>query len=359
MKKTFILLLLFTPAIAAFPQKKNLRLGQLSGYVTLACNFHTHTIFSDGEVWPTVRLDEAEQYGLDVIAFTDHIEYIPHKDYVSTDLNAAWNIAKEEGVKRDIIVIHGTEITRKMPPGHMNALFISDANKLKDDNFMKVIEEAISQGAFIQWNHPGWKAQRPDGIPRMDSVHHELISKRWLHGIEVYNYTEFYPDVINWCLEYNLAMTGNTDIHGPVGSEETGKEQSHLPMTLVFAKNRTETDVKEALFDGRTLVWFGDTIAGRKDLAKDFFLSSIEFGKVYYHNDKSKYRFVTNKTDIPYSLSISPSGSDVSPIRISIPANSSARLRLPKESNSFLRVTVENVIVGKGENLKLELNPAD
>ena len=356
MKKTTIILLFFALGIAAFSQKKLLRLGEVSGYVTLACNFHAHTIFSDGEVWPTVRLDEADQNGLDVIAFTDHIEYLPHKEYVSTDLNAAWKIAKEEGLKRDIIVVHGAEITRKMPPGHLNALFIQDAGKLTDTNFMKVMEEAIAQGAFMQWNHPGWKAQRPDGIPRMDSIHRALISKKWLHGIEIYNYTEFYPDVINWCLEYNLAMTGNTDIHGPVGTEETGKGLSHLPMTLVFAKSRTEGDVKEALFAGRTLVWFGDSLAGKKDMAKEFFLSSIELSKSYYQNDKSSYRNITNRTDIPYTLVITPSGSDVSPVRIRIPENSSARLRLPKEGANLLQVTVENVFVGKGEYLKVEID---
>ena len=254
MKKSILIFLFFTLTAASFPQKKILRLGEVPGFVTLTGEFHQHTIFSDGEVWPTVRLDEAEKYGIDVVAFTDHIEYLPHKDYVSTDLNAAWSIAKEEGLKRNLIVVHKAEITRKMPPRHMNALFIQDANKLTDTSFMKVIEEAVAQGAFIQWNHPGWKAQRPDGIPKMDPVHRELIKKKWLHGIEIYNYSDFYPDVMNWCLEYNIAMMGNTDIHGPVGTEETGKGQSHLPMTLVFAKTRTESDVKEALFSGKTLV---------------------------------------------------------------------------------------------------------
>ena len=324
MKRTVFLVLFAVLGLTTFPQKKLFHLGKVPGYITLTCEFHQHTIFSDGEVWPTVRLDEAEKYGIDVVAFTDHIEYLPHKDYVSTDLNAAWKIASGEGHKRDVLVVHSAEITRKMPPGHMNALFIQDAGKLTDTSFMKVVEEAIAQGAFIQWNHPGWKAQRPDGIPKMDPVHTELIRKNWLHGIEVYNYTDFYPDVMNWCLEYDLAMTCNTDIHGPAGMEETGKGESHLPMTLVFAKAKTEIDVKEALFAGRTLVWFGDTLAGRKDLATEFFLSSVEFGTIYYRDDKYFYRNIYNRTDIPYSLSVVPSGSGDSSVRISMPPNSSA-----------------------------------
>ena len=43
-----------------------------------------HTVFSDGSVWPNIRVMEAKKDGLDVIATTEHLEYqswiddIPH-----------------------------------------------------------------------------------------------------------------------------------------------------------------------------------------------------------------------------------------------------------------------------------------
>ena len=46
----------------------------IPGYVTLKCDFHIHTVFSDGLVWPTVRTEEAWRQGLDAIAITDHNE---------------------------------------------------------------------------------------------------------------------------------------------------------------------------------------------------------------------------------------------------------------------------------------------
>lgn len=52
----------------------------IPGYQTLVGDFHIHTVFSDGLVWPTVRVDEAVREKLDVIAFTDHIEYLPFKE---------------------------------------------------------------------------------------------------------------------------------------------------------------------------------------------------------------------------------------------------------------------------------------
>ena len=44
-------------------------------YETLKCDFHTHTVFSDGLVWPDARIYEAWQEGLDAIAITDHIDF--------------------------------------------------------------------------------------------------------------------------------------------------------------------------------------------------------------------------------------------------------------------------------------------
>ena len=53
------------------------------------------------------------------------------------------------------MVINGQEITRKMPPGHINAIFLEDANPLLDlEDSVKGIIEANEQGAFVFWNHP-------------------------------------------------------------------------------------------------------------------------------------------------------------------------------------------------------------
>ena len=43
-------------------------------YQTLAVDLHTHSVFSDGHVWPNIRVAEALQDGLDAIAITEHLE---------------------------------------------------------------------------------------------------------------------------------------------------------------------------------------------------------------------------------------------------------------------------------------------
>jgi hypothetical protein len=94
MKTRIILIsIILTVALTVQAQRKMLSVPELPGYVTLKCDFHMHTVFSDGNVWPTVRVGEAWRDGLDAISITDHIEYQPNKQYVPTDHSAAWKIA--------------------------------------------------------------------------------------------------------------------------------------------------------------------------------------------------------------------------------------------------------------------------
>ncbi|NNE02167.1 MAG: PHP domain-containing protein, partial [Eudoraea sp.] len=51
----------------------------IDGYVTLKADLHQHTVFSDGEVWPTIRVMEALRENLDAISLTEHLEYQPHE----------------------------------------------------------------------------------------------------------------------------------------------------------------------------------------------------------------------------------------------------------------------------------------
>ncbi|MCX6616897.1 MAG: hypothetical protein NTZ98_12470, partial [Acidobacteria bacterium] len=67
--KTAFLLALFLCSLAAAQQTRTpLPVPDIPGYKTLKADFHMHTIFSDGNVWPTVRVGEAWRDGLDVIA---------------------------------------------------------------------------------------------------------------------------------------------------------------------------------------------------------------------------------------------------------------------------------------------------
>jgi hypothetical protein len=135
------------------------------GLSLVSTDLHIHTTFSDGSVWPNIRVEEALKEGLDLISITDHLEYQPHrKDLPNPDRNRSFHIAEDTAKKSKLTVIRGAEITRSMPPGHINAVFIQDANKLLfPDDPLAGIEEANRQKGFVFWNHPNWEAQRKDG----------------------------------------------------------------------------------------------------------------------------------------------------------------------------------------------------
>ena len=52
--------------------RKMILVPEIDGYLTLKGDFHMHTVFSDGSVWPDTRVEEAWSDGLDAIAITDH-----------------------------------------------------------------------------------------------------------------------------------------------------------------------------------------------------------------------------------------------------------------------------------------------
>lgn len=237
-----------------------------------------------------------------------------------------------------------------MPPGHFNALFIKDATLIARDSVWDSFEAAIKQGAFLQWNHPGWKSQQPDGIPKIYEIHKRLLNNGWLHGIEFFNDSEYYPLVFEMCKQNNIALMGNSDAHGVIS--EIYNRDANRPMTLVFAKERSHDSLKEAMFAGRTMVYFRDVLAGKEEYAKPFFYQCISVGKPYYQNEKSLFFEVTNKSDIPFYLI---NGVANAPAFITLAANSVTRVVLSKNVKVPLQYDVRNVLTGEKEVLRIEL----
>ena len=276
----------------------------LPGYVTLKCDFHIHTVFSDGLVWPTVRAEEAWREGLDAIAITDHIEYQPHKADVSTNHNRAYEIARGAGANLDLLVVKGSEITRQMPPGHFNAIFLTNSTSLAVTNWREAIEAAFQQGAFLFWNHPGWEAQITNGLVIWYPEHTELYEKGLLHGIKVVNTREYYPEAHRWAIEKKLTMLSNSDVHNPLNLDYHVHQGDHRPLTLVFAKDRTLEAIKEALFARRTVVYSGDRLIGDEQFLRPLFTGSIQIKNSSF-NLKGKQRVwvqIHNHSDLDFLL---------------------------------------------------------
>jgi 3',5'-nucleoside bisphosphate phosphatase len=336
-KLSLLVVLLITILILpAFSQKaKKYTIPDIPGYVTLKGDFHMHTVFSDGLVWPTVRVGEAVNEGIDIIAVTDHIEYRPHLKDIPSDLNRSYDIEKPVAEKSNILLVKGAEITRSMPPGHFNALFITDANALAKEDFKEVVKEAKKQGGFIMWNHPGWKAQQPDKIQWFD-IHTWLLDNGLMNGIEIYNDREYYRPVFEWALKKKMTIFANSDSHGPMGYS-FDLVNSHRPITLVFAKERTLESVKEALLARRTAAFTENMVRGREEWLRPLFNACVEIKR------KDKSISLNNKSDIEFEIE----------------DNTGTLFKLePKASDSFnsnkkVILTIKNFEIAPGKYLEI------
>jgi hypothetical protein len=258
-------------------------------------------VFSDGSVWPDIRVGEAILDGLDAIAVTDHLEYQPHEDDIPhPDRNRSFDVATEFAEGTDLIVIRGAEVTRDMPPGHSNAVFLEDVNPLNVDDYMDAFRAAREQRAFVFWNHPMWEAQVPSGIASLTDLHRQLIADGLLQGIEVVNMHEYSDEALQIALDYNLTMLGNSDVHGLIDWMFEVPDGGHRPVTLVFARERTAASLKAALFAGRTVVYFDDHLVGREEYVRPLLEASIVAGAAAYERaDRSILRVeVENRSDV-------------------------------------------------------------
>ena len=245
-------------------------------YKTLVVDLHTHSVFSDGHVWPTVRIAEAQKDGLDGIAITEHLEFQPHiSDLPHPDRNRSFEEAKRAAGNLDLVIIPGVEITRQGDPGHINAIFVKDANPLvkqrqgqgeilaKEDMFA-TRKEAEAASAKVTQLFPGahqiehegrmvWMPFESQAMylaltnyahattlnartalqdaseqgaftfwnhPSFETVDSELnkfhaaaVKDEILNGIEIVNGDRYYENAHRLALKHNLAFIGTSDVH--------------------------------------------------------------------------------------------------------------------------------------------------
>ncbi|MEN8225672.1 MAG: PHP domain-containing protein [Bacteroidota bacterium] len=320
----------------------------IPGYHTLVCDFHMHTVFSDGLVWPTVRIEEAIKEGLDAISITEHIEY--QNSYLAGDHNQSFNIAKKRADKKGLILIKGAEITRSMPPGHFNAIFLEDANTLDVESWQDALRIANEQGAFVFWNHPGWR--QPDEIPIWYEEHSWLLSKGWIQGIEIVNETSYYPLAHQWALDSNLCMLGNSDVHDALYMFFDPCNGEHRPVTLVFAKERTAEGIREALDNKRTAIYFKNSLYGNEEFLKPLFLASVtELVGVTTGAHADPVYCLQNNSSMTFELAHADNkGIESEPFLLSpseiIESNSGFL-------NTYAKVIIKNVWIAPGKNIEI------
>jgi len=284
--KKLIILFFINISLVNYSQTRKLFFLNPPDTHVISSDLHIHTVFSDGEVWPSIRIKEARRDSLDLISMTEHLEYLSYKnDLKITDRNRSYNISKAL-LKKDepLIIVNGSEITKPMPPGHFNAIFVKN-----------------KQGAFVFWNHPNWIENRDDGIAKFDEIHQRLLEKKLFHGIEVVNEHTYSEEALALALDNNLTIMGTSDIHGLIDWTFDKEKKQHRPITFILSKNRTIKSIRDALFNQKTFVWHRDILIGKEENISPVVSENLKITSLGYYKKIVTIK-IQNKSVVPFKL---------------------------------------------------------
>ena len=362
-------------------------------YKVIVADLHTHSVFSDGAVWPNVRVEEAVRDGIDLLAITEHLEYQPHIDDIPhPDRNRSFDIAEDIAKNKDLTVINGAEITRMFPPGHINAIFIEDANKLIYLDEAKISEakeilkevpeesltnyedlswledaalaslwpvksaliEARNQNAFTFWNHPAWSSEEFIGQPMLREIHKEFFRDNLLHGIEVANGDGYSEEAFRIALEYGLTVLGTSDVHGLIDWDYPSSIGAHRPVTLILSESNSIDAIKSSLFSGKTVVWFKNNLIGLEDNILELTNSYLKAKKVEILENSDIARVeIENVSDVRFIIQVLDQSSVVNESNIiEIAPNEKTVLQIDNGiDKGSLDVKILNAFIAPNKNL--------
>lgn len=362
-------------------------------YKVIVADLHTHSVFSDGAVWPNVRVEEAVRDGIDLLAITEHLEYQPHIDDIPhPDRNRSFDIAEDIAKNKDLTVINGAEITRMFPPGHINAIFIEDANKLIYLDEAKISEakeilkevpeesltnyedlswledaalaslwpvksaliEARNQNAFTFWNHPAWSSEEFIGQPMLREIHKEFFRDNLLHGIEVANGDGYSEEAFRIALEYGLTVLGTSDVHGLIDWDYPSSIGAHRPVTLILSESNSIDAIKSSLFSGKTVVWFKNNLIGLENNILELTNSYLKAKKVEILENSDIARVeIENVSDVRFIIQVLDQSSVVNESNlIEIAPNEKTVLQIDNGiDKGSLDVKILNAFIAPNKNL--------
>lgn len=340
-------------------QRDRILFPEVEGHQVLKGEFHIHTLYSDGQVTPEVRVYEAWRDGLDVLAITDHPEYL--NVAFPDDRGRAYERAKQLAAQLDLLLIHSVEVTtgstssaslRPARNSDYTAHFISDESTLSGD-YPSVFKSASQdQRGILVWAHPHteWvpeargllKSGRLDGIEIKNTQVGNRLGTQFSLG------TWFYPQVMDWCLENNLAVFAVSDAHWPIDLIIDRSKGERRPMTLLLSKGRDLQSVYEAIKQRRTLAYFNEMIWGSERWLKPVAEASLQL-RSPEPADRSefsmRYLSVENRSSVPFVVRFSLNEADGS-ISFnaglsSLPGSVPKTMRLAPDSTTLVPFTLK------------------
>jgi hypothetical protein len=197
-------------------------------YFVLAGDFHVHAAPGDGSLTPSALRDEAVRQGIDVIAITNHNQFV-----------AASLVSSLAGDLDRPIVLTGEEVTN--PDYHLIAVGIDHVVR-SDLSAADAVAAIHAQGGVAIAAHPtrsfsGYDDATLAVVDGTEVAHPERIEKYRRDYIETFARARR--------LNPHVAPIGSSDIHNTPALGQC--------RTFVFARERSARGVLEAIRAGRTL----------------------------------------------------------------------------------------------------------
>ena len=128
------------------------------------------------------------------------------------------------------------------------------------------------------------------------------------------------------------------------------RNENHRTMTLVFAKERTEAGIREALLARRTVVWAADQLAGPRAVLEPLVRACIAIDPPHHADKRSVWAQMRNLSDVPFALRRTGA---TGPETLRLPAGKVILLKLPAApgTTAQLDYVVENACSAPGEPL--------
>ena len=107
-------------------------------------------------------------------------------------------------------------------------------------------------------------------------------------------------------IDNNLTIIGTSDIHGLIDWQYNVSEGGHRPVTLVFAKEKSEEAIKEGLLNRRTAIWFNNTLFGDSLYLVPLIQQSLSLKTEVFQSHKGNSLvvsvYIENQSDADYIL---------------------------------------------------------
>jgi hypothetical protein len=274
---------------------------------------------------------------------------------VTPDPSRAYAVAREAAAQSGIILIPAFEVSAERSL-HFNVLFVEDSSGMGALDPKEQLTRAHAQKGFIFWNHPGWK-ETPQWFPLVKELH----DAKMLHGMEIVNGLNFYPEAYPWLEEKSLTPFANTDVHALTSIQYPNRTR---PVTLVFARTADADGIREALFSRRTAAWMGGKVWGQEAQLKGLWEGAIELEtpEVRVKRGGRIALQMHNRSAIPFQIRIAdhpawfrPGMREIAPEKVT-----PAFVTVPKDAPTGtakveLKLAVTNLSTGPGKELMVTL----